>query len=171
MERGACGRPPGDDQIDGVVGEQAPDALPVADLEEHVGVGVAAMKAGQRGRYQPLPHRRHRSQADLALFGFGVAGHTGDGLIEQAEHPGAVPSEGGPGGGQAQAPALPGKQRHTDLALESRQRRRHRWLGDDELLGGRPDRSRLRDREEGPQLAERHSPKYISHVYRSAVDH
>ena len=150
MKTAPVWRPSGDHEVDLVRFEPLPHLCAVCDLETHLGIVAVRTEARDSRRQDELACRGHRSQAHPRPCAGTHGGHGR--FIENALDEPSVVGEHCPCLCQAQPATGPGDQLNAELALERRDDRRHRRLGDEEPLGRHLDRAAARQLEEGGQL-------------------
>jgi hypothetical protein len=120
---------------------------------------MAGAEAGDRRREDVLAGRGDGGEAQP---GPGTRADGGDrGFVERPLDAPGVLGEHHPGRREAQTAPLPGDQLNAELALQRRDHRRHRRLGDVEPLGRDLDRAAARQLEEGGQLAQSHKSRLM----------
>lgn len=122
------------------------------------GLRLFGRELTQHGRHDPRVHARHDTEAQLTTEAAGARGIQIAGEpVELVDDHNGPPHRGPAGVGQLHARAVPYHQRHPQLTLQRAQCVAHRGLGDAQLRRRTGHAPALTDRQQHPQLGERHA--------------
>ena len=157
-----------DGDVGGVAEHALEHVLAVADVERELDVGVRGGERAHERRHERLRRRRDRRDPQAAGGGGGRLVRRLAALVQEADHVRRVGLERGAGGGRPDAAPGALEQVAVELSPERRDRRRHRRLRHDELVGGRRHGAAAHDREERGELGE--SDSHRSRIQPHFID-